>query len=68
MLSSPPWDSFLSRFETAYQRELNEFLQLARGEIDNPCPPSEAIEALRIAEAALLAVSEHRRVSLTEIS
>jgi myo-inositol 2-dehydrogenase/D-chiro-inositol 1-dehydrogenase len=67
MLSSPPWDSFLSRFETAYQRELNEFLQLARGEIDNPCPPSEAIEALRIAEAALLAVSEHRRVSLTEI-
>jgi myo-inositol 2-dehydrogenase/D-chiro-inositol 1-dehydrogenase len=46
------WPNFWERFAPAYAAEMAAFLDLARGEGPNPCPVSEALAALRIAEAA----------------
>ncbi|AZK97358.1 MULTISPECIES: Gfo/Idh/MocA family oxidoreductase [Streptomyces] len=61
------WPGFLERFAPAYERELDAFLKLVRGEIANPCDGREALEALRIAEACELSRRERRRVALAEI-
>ncbi|MEV0037878.1 Gfo/Idh/MocA family oxidoreductase [Streptomyces sp. NPDC050804] len=62
-----PWPGFLERFAPAYEAELNAFLQVVNGELDNPCDGREALHALRIAEACELSRREHRPVALAEI-
>ncbi|MFD7898446.1 Gfo/Idh/MocA family oxidoreductase [Streptomyces sp. NPDC059568] len=62
-----PWPGFLERFAPAYEAELDAFLQVVNGELDNPCDGREALHALRIAEACELSRREHRPVALTEI-
>jgi len=66
-LAGPPYPSFHVRFADAYRAELGHFLKFARGEAQNPCSAADALEALRIAEAAGRSWRERRTVELTEI-
>ncbi|MFD6415629.1 Gfo/Idh/MocA family oxidoreductase [Streptomyces sp. NPDC060194] len=63
-----PWPGFLERFAPAYEAELHAFVDLVRGERDNPCDGREALQALRIAEACETSRRERRRVELAEIA
>jgi myo-inositol 2-dehydrogenase/D-chiro-inositol 1-dehydrogenase len=62
VLAGPAWQTFLTRFETAYRDELMTFLRVARGEIESPCTARDALQAMRIAVAAARSNSEHRPV------
>jgi myo-inositol 2-dehydrogenase/D-chiro-inositol 1-dehydrogenase len=65
--ASPAYPSFFVRFADAYRAELAHFLRFARGEAENLCTASDALEALRIAEAAGRSWRERRIVKLSEI-
>jgi myo-inositol 2-dehydrogenase/D-chiro-inositol 1-dehydrogenase len=65
--ASPAYPSFPVRFADAYRAELAHFLRYARGEAENPCTAADALEALRIAEAAGRSWRERRTVPVTEI-
>jgi myo-inositol 2-dehydrogenase/D-chiro-inositol 1-dehydrogenase len=64
----PAYPDFQTRFREAYAAELDHFLRLARGEAENPCTAVDALEALRIAEAADASLRRGRPVRLEEIS
>ncbi len=64
---APPYDSFATRFEGAYRQELADFLAHVRGEMPNPCPPGDALEALYVAEAAQLSRDSGRVVLVSEV-
>jgi myo-inositol 2-dehydrogenase / D-chiro-inositol 1-dehydrogenase len=66
-MPGPAWTTFLTRFEPAYRAELLAFLRVARGEIPSPCTARDALEAMRICEAASRSRLEHRPVRLAEI-
>lgn len=66
--ASPAYPDFFTRFGAAYRAELDHFLRLARGEVENPCTVADALEALRIAEAADRSRRAGRPVRLAEIS
>jgi myo-inositol 2-dehydrogenase / D-chiro-inositol 1-dehydrogenase len=61
------YPNFQDRFLEAYRAEMEHFLSLARGEADNPCTATDALEALRIAMAADLSLAGHRPVSPSEV-
>ncbi|MBW5481948.1 Gfo/Idh/MocA family protein [Streptomyces bambusae] len=65
--ASKPWTGFLERFGPAYEAELAAFVQLVRGEGENPCDGREALAALRIAEACEISRRERREVALDEV-
>jgi myo-inositol 2-dehydrogenase/D-chiro-inositol 1-dehydrogenase len=67
-LAGPPYPSFFVRFGEAYKAELAHFLRFAKGEAENPCTAADALEALRVAEAAGKSWRERRPVPLTEIA
>jgi len=56
------------RFGDAYKAELEHFLKFATGRAENPCTAADALEALRIAEAAGKSWRERRTVALSEIA
>ncbi|MEU3183590.1 Gfo/Idh/MocA family oxidoreductase [Streptomyces sp. NPDC006923] len=62
-----PWPGFLERFAPAYEAELDAFVGVVSGELDNPCDGWEALHALRIAEACERSRRERRPVALAEI-
>lgn len=64
----PYLDFFLERYEAAYYRELDSFIQTLRAGGEFTPSINDGIEALRIAEAALLSARETRPVALTEIN
>ena len=66
-LAGPPYPSFFVRFGDAYKAELAHFLRFAKGEAENPCTAADALEALRVAEAAGRSWRERRPVALSEI-
>ncbi len=66
--ASPAYPSFHVRFAEAYREELAYFLRFARGEVENACAASDALEALRIAEAAGRSWREGRTVRLDEVA
>ena len=66
-LAGPAYPSFFVRFGDAYTAELTHFLKFARGEAPNLCTAQDALEALRIAEAAGRSWRERRTVKLSEI-
>jgi myo-inositol 2-dehydrogenase / D-chiro-inositol 1-dehydrogenase len=66
--AGPIWENFLVRFEDAYRAELGAFVRVARGEVQSRCTARDGVEALRLAEAATVAVKEHRIVRLAEIA
>lgn len=61
------YPNFQDRFEDAYRAELAHFVDLVRGEAENPCTARDALEALRIAMAADLSLAEGRPVRLSEV-
>ena len=61
------WDSFLTRFETAYREELITFLRVVRGEVPSPCTARDSLAAMRIAVAAGRSRTEHRPVRMAEV-
>ena len=67
MFSGAAWQTFLTRFETAYRLELAEFLRLARGERASPCTARDGLEAMRISVAASRSRIEARPIFLAEI-
>ncbi|HKW78070.1 MAG TPA: Gfo/Idh/MocA family oxidoreductase, partial [Candidatus Limnocylindria bacterium] len=67
-LAGPAYPSFFVRFGAAYQAELAHFLRFARGEAPNLCTAADALEALRIAEAASRSWRERRSVRLAEVA
>ena len=67
-LAGPPYPSFFVRFADAYKAELAHFLRFANGQADNACTAADALEALRIAEAASRSWSERRTVKVSDIS
>jgi myo-inositol 2-dehydrogenase/D-chiro-inositol 1-dehydrogenase len=66
--AGPVWQNFLVRFEDAYRAEFGAFLHVARGELPSPCTARDGVEALRVSEAATIAVKEHRIVRLSEVA
>ena len=66
-LAGPPYPSFHVRFADAYRAELAHFLRFARGEAEDPCTAADALEALRLAEAAGRSWRERRGVELSEV-
>lgn len=62
-----PYTFFLDRFADAYRAELDAFVSVARGRLPNPCPPEEAVAAIRVAMACDLSRAEHRPVRIEEI-
>jgi myo-inositol 2-dehydrogenase/D-chiro-inositol 1-dehydrogenase len=68
-LGGPRCANFFERFGDAYRAELAHFLRYARGEEEDPvCTAADALEALRIAEAADRSLHERRPVRLEEIA
>lgn len=65
--AGPASPDFVHRFAAGYRAEIDHFLDLARGQADNRCTVEDAYEALRIAVAADLSLSEHRPVRLEEV-
>lgn len=66
-LAGPAYPSFVVRFADAYRAELEHFVRYARGEAAERCTARDALEAIRIAEAASIALRERRPVRLAEI-
>lgn len=66
-LTGPAYPSFFVRFADAYKAELAHFLRFAKGAAENACTAADALEALRIAEAASRSWREQRTVRLSEI-
>lgn len=62
-----PYANFLERFADAYAAELRTFVEVAAGRATNPCPPSDALAAFRVAEACELSRVEGRPVRLDEV-
>jgi myo-inositol 2-dehydrogenase/D-chiro-inositol 1-dehydrogenase len=67
-LSGPAYPSFFVRFADAYAAELAHFLRFARGDAPNLCTAADALEALRVAEAAGRSWRERRTVKVSEIA
>lgn len=65
--SGPPYASFAERFQVAYAAELAAFAEVAAGRIASPCPGSDALEALLVAQACELSRKENRAVQVTEV-
>ncbi|WP_345710145.1 Gfo/Idh/MocA family protein [Actinocatenispora rupis] len=63
-----PYAGFADRFAEAYVAELSAFVALAGGDGENPCPGTEALAALLVAEAAERSRREQRPVRLEELS
>jgi myo-inositol 2-dehydrogenase/D-chiro-inositol 1-dehydrogenase len=60
-----PYFGFVDRFRSAFQSETQAFLSLVAGQIPNPCPPSSAREALRIAIACEQAWATKKAVGIS---
>ena len=63
----PAWPDFQTRFAQAYHDEILGFFKVAAGEMATPCTAHDGVESARIAEAATMALKEHRTVRLDEI-
>lgn len=64
----PAHSRFQDRFRTAYEQELDAFLEFARGERESPCTVEDAREALRIAVACDISRAEQRPVTVSEVT
>jgi myo-inositol 2-dehydrogenase/D-chiro-inositol 1-dehydrogenase len=62
-----PYTGFLDRFQAAFAAETEAFVDLVLGRAENPCPPVEALSALRIAVACERGWRERRPVRVEEV-
>lgn len=63
-----PWSSFVERFADAFARETAAFLALVRDGGPSPCPPANALEALRVAVACDRSRAESRPIAMAEVT
>jgi myo-inositol 2-dehydrogenase/D-chiro-inositol 1-dehydrogenase len=66
-LPADPYPNFQERFRSAYEAELQAFVEVAAGTRPNPCTVEDAMEALRVAVACDLSRTEHRPVRIDEV-
>ena len=57
-----PHRTFAERFDQAYRSEMAAFVELVRGERENPCTPDDAVAASRVADAAQQSLDTGRPV------
>lgn len=62
-----PYKDFMERFGESLRQETMAFIEVMRGERENPSPPASAMEALRIAVACEVSREEGRPVRVAEI-
>jgi myo-inositol 2-dehydrogenase/D-chiro-inositol 1-dehydrogenase len=62
-----PYHNYRERFEDSFAAELKAFTEMARGEIESPCTPAEALEALYVSEAAMLSMKRGAPVNIAEV-
>ena len=65
--SAKPLYFFLERYEAAYHAELDSFIRALRGETVNFPSMNDGLQALVLAEAAILSCQSGRTVKLSEI-
>lgn len=63
----PLQDFFMTRYQSAYAAEIAAFVACLADGTPPPTTGKDGLQALALAEAALLSVAEGRRVSLSEI-
>lgn len=63
----PAYPGFMDRFRNAYTDELIAFISVVNGSLDNPCSPTDALEAFYVAEACELSRREGRPVEVAEV-
>lgn len=61
-----PYRDFMERFGRSLRRETEAFVEVVRGERENPSPPASAMEALRVAVACEISCREGRPVRVAE--
>ena len=62
-----PYRGFMDRFRAAFTAETSAFVDVVRGERDNPCPPEASRAALAAAVACEVSAREGRPVAMSEI-
>jgi myo-inositol 2-dehydrogenase/D-chiro-inositol 1-dehydrogenase len=62
-----PYRDFIERFGESLRQETIAFIEVMRGERENPSPPASAMEALRVAVACEVSGKEGRPVRVAEI-
>ena len=62
-----PYRDFIERFGESLRQETIAFIEVMRGERENPSPPASAMEALRVAVACEVSRRERRPVRIAEI-
>lgn len=62
-----PYRDFIERFGESLRQETRAFIEVMRGERENPSPPAGAMEALRVAVACEVSRKEGRPVRVAEI-
>ncbi len=62
-----PYAGFMDRFRAAFAAETSAFVDVVRGERDNPCPPEESRAALAAAIACEVSAREGRPVGMAEV-
>jgi len=65
--SKGPYRDFIERFGESLRQETIAFIEVMRGERENPSPPASAMEALRVAVACEVSRRERRPVRVAEI-
>jgi myo-inositol 2-dehydrogenase / D-chiro-inositol 1-dehydrogenase len=65
--SKGPYRDFMERFGDSLREETVAFIEVMRGERENPSPPAAAMEALRVAVACEVSRKEGRPVRVAEI-
>jgi myo-inositol 2-dehydrogenase / D-chiro-inositol 1-dehydrogenase len=62
-----PYRDFIERFGESLRQETIAFIEVMKGERENPSPPVSAMKALRIAVACEVSLKEGRPVRVAEI-
>ena len=62
-----PYRDFIERFGESLRHETMAFIEVMKGERENPSPPTGAMEALRVAVACEVSRKEGRPVRVAEI-
>ena len=68
MLTNQNQYFFLERYEAAYRAEIDTFIRMLSGETINYPTMEDGLQALLLADAALLSLQEGRTVKVTEIT
>ncbi len=65
--AADPYAGFMDRFRAAFAAEACAFVDVVRGERENPCPPEESRAALAAAIACEVSAREGRPVGIAEV-